>query len=164
MGNHKPVLQSVDDAARRRFNIVPFTFKPKKPDLELEDKLKPEYDRILQWMIEGCMDWQQNGLVRPKIVTEATNEYFSEQDMFRQWLEECTESASERVGERTTKLYSSWKTYAENAGDGSGTQRSFREKMQCAGYEYKSKLPGDRNGRGFIRLRIRIQNDWGSTP
>ncbi|WP_050009035.1 phage/plasmid primase, P4 family, partial [Komagataeibacter europaeus] len=28
-GNHKPVLQNVDDAARRRFNIVPFMFKPK---------------------------------------------------------------------------------------------------------------------------------------
>ena len=28
IGNHKPVLQNVDDAARRRFNIIPFTRKP----------------------------------------------------------------------------------------------------------------------------------------
>jgi putative DNA primase/helicase len=157
MGNHKPVLQSVDDAARRRFNIVPFTFKPASPDLELEDKLKAEYSQILSWMIDGCLDWQEHGLVRPAVVTSATDDYFEEQDLFRQWLEECTEEASERVGERTTKLYGSWKSYAENAGDEAGSQRSFREKMQRAGFEYKAHLPADHNGRGFIRLRIRIQ-------
>ena len=32
VGNHKPVLRNVDEAARRRFNIIPFTRKPPKPD------------------------------------------------------------------------------------------------------------------------------------
>ena len=32
VGNHKPVLRNVDDAARRRFNIVPFILKPARPD------------------------------------------------------------------------------------------------------------------------------------
>ena len=31
VGNHKPVLRNVDEAARRRFNIVPFTRKPASP-------------------------------------------------------------------------------------------------------------------------------------
>jgi putative DNA primase/helicase len=31
VGNHHPVLKNVDDAARRRFNIVPFTRKPQNP-------------------------------------------------------------------------------------------------------------------------------------
>ncbi len=39
VGNHKPVLHNVDDAARRRFNIVPFMRKPETPDRELEQKL-----------------------------------------------------------------------------------------------------------------------------
>ena len=43
IGNHKPVLQNVDDAAKRRFNIVPFTRKPEKPDRELETKLAGEW-------------------------------------------------------------------------------------------------------------------------
>ena len=30
-GNHRPVLHNVDEAARRRFNIVPFLLKPNKP-------------------------------------------------------------------------------------------------------------------------------------
>ena len=32
IGNHKPKLMSVNDAARRRFNIVPFTHKPNEVD------------------------------------------------------------------------------------------------------------------------------------
>ena len=113
LGNHKPVLQNVDEAARRRFNIIPFTFKPAVPDLDLPKKLKVEYDRILMWMIQGCLDWQQHGLKRPAIVTSATAEYFDEQDLFKQWLDECTEVKSERMGEPTTRLYQSWKRYAE---------------------------------------------------
>jgi putative DNA primase/helicase len=42
VGNHRPSLRTVDDAARRRFNLVPFTYKPAAPDQELERKLKPE--------------------------------------------------------------------------------------------------------------------------
>ena len=65
VGNHKPVLRNVDEAARRRFLIVPFEHKPKNPDRELEQKLMAEAPGILQWMIEGCLDWQAHGLVKP---------------------------------------------------------------------------------------------------
>ena len=41
-------------------------------------------------MIEGCLDWQANGLVRPESVKAATEDYFAEQDLIGQWLdEEC---------------------------------------------------------------------------
>ena len=39
-------------------------------------------------MIDGCLDWQANGLIRPASVSAATDEYFEEQDLFGQWLEE----------------------------------------------------------------------------
>jgi len=87
-GNHKPALKNVDDAARRRFNIVPFLHKPERPDHQLERKLKVEWPGILRWMVEGCLDWQRNRLVRPKIVTDATAEYFEAQDTIGRWLSE----------------------------------------------------------------------------
>jgi putative DNA primase/helicase len=40
IGNHKPTPRNVDDAAKRRFNMVPFTHKPPNPDRELEHKLR----------------------------------------------------------------------------------------------------------------------------
>lgn len=87
-GNHKPALKNVDDAARRRFNVVPFTHKPEKPDRDLEAKLRAEWPGILRWMITGCLDWQRNGLDRPAVVTEATAEYFEAQDTIGRWMAE----------------------------------------------------------------------------
>ncbi|WP_254073239.1 phage/plasmid primase, P4 family, partial [Acidisphaera sp. S103] len=53
IGNHKPVLKNVDDAAKRRINMVPFLFKPTVVDFKLEEKLQEEGPGILRWMIEG---------------------------------------------------------------------------------------------------------------
>jgi len=71
-GNHKPQLVNVDDAAKRRFIILPFTHKPANPDPDLEEKLKAEWPSILRWMIAGALDWQQNGLMRPEAVISET--------------------------------------------------------------------------------------------
>jgi putative DNA primase/helicase len=48
-GNHKPTLRSVDEANRRRFNIIPFTNKPTVADKQLFEKLKAEWPGILRW-------------------------------------------------------------------------------------------------------------------
>jgi P4 family phage/plasmid primase-like protien len=100
VGNHKPVLHNVDDAMKRRFNIVSFERKPERPDPDLEAKLREEWPGILAWAIRGCVDWQANGLVRPGVVLQATAEYFAAQDTFQQWQEECSEArpALQQVG------------------------------------------------------------------
>jgi putative DNA primase/helicase len=72
IGNHKPILRNVDDAARRRINMIPFLYKPPAKDKELEAKLLKEAPGILRWMIEGCLDWQKNGLTQPGVVVQAT--------------------------------------------------------------------------------------------
>jgi putative DNA primase/helicase len=128
IGNHKPVLRNVDDAARRRFNIIPFVHKPENPDRQLEEKLKAEYPAIFRWMIDGCLDWQKNGLVRPPVVIEATQAYFDDQDLFGQWLEECCEIGKHKF-EATSRLYSSWKDYAERSGETPGSAKAFSANM-----------------------------------
>ena len=65
IGNYQPVLSNVDDAMRRRFNMIPFVHKPYHKDPQLEANLRNEWPGILRWMINGCLDWQSNGLVRP---------------------------------------------------------------------------------------------------
>ncbi len=127
VGNHKPVLRNVDDAARRRFNIVPFTVKPKNPDRALTEKLRAEAPAILQWMIEGCLDWQAKGLMRPTRVLDATAEYFDDQDLFGQWLDEaCRIEPTNRALTETPKaLFENWKDYAIAAGENPGTQAAL---------------------------------------
>jgi putative DNA primase/helicase len=133
VGNHAPVLANVDDAARRRFNIVPFTQKPARPDPMLEQKLKEEAPQILAWAIAGCLDWQRNRLVRPEIVTAATQDYFDDQDLFGQWLKDRCDCGVNKW-EMPTPLYNDWAEYARAAGDDPGTQRAMSSKLRKAGF------------------------------
>ena len=153
VGNHQPMLRNVDDAARRRFNIVPFIRKPEAPDRQLEEKLQAEWPAILRWMIEGCLDWQQNGLVRPESVVDATEAYFAEQDLIGQWLAEKCEvrQGDSNVWDRTTDLFESWSAYARAAGDTPGTVKGFGPAMRRKGFpQYRTK-----HARGFSFVRLR---------
>lgn len=128
-GNHKPALRNVDDAARRRFNIVPFLHKPETPDRHLEQKLKAEWPGILRWMIEGCLDWQENGLVRPAIVTGATEEYFEAQDVIGRWLAERCILAS-HLEIKPGVLLADCRTWAAESGEAPPTPQQFRSALE----------------------------------
>ena len=151
-GNHKPALRNVDDAARRRFNVVPFLNKPDKPDRELAEKLKAEWPGILRWMIEGCLAWQKGGLQRPKAVLDATAEYFAEQDLLAQWLEECCERGKE-FGEASTALFASWRGFAQQRGEDSGTAKWFATTLERQGFRRAKDCKLFR-GRGFLGLGL----------
>jgi putative DNA primase/helicase len=87
-GNHKPGLRNIDEAIRRRFHLLPFTVRipPEARDPNLFDKLKEEWPAILGWALQGCLEWQAEGLNPPAAVIEATAEYFDDEDSFGRWL------------------------------------------------------------------------------
>ena len=154
VGNHRPILRNVDDAARRRFNIVPFNRQPPRPDRDLEAKLKVEWPGILRWMIEGCLDWQTYGLVRPTIVLNATAQYFKDQDIFGQWLdEECdAEPGNPHKAEGTSQLFTSWKSFSKQAGEDAGTTMAFAENLLRRGFV---KARTNSMGRHYVGLRLK---------
>lgn len=161
IGNFKPVLRNVDSAARRRFNIIPFVHKPPKVDRELEDKLKVEYPAILRWMIDGCLNWQDNGLQRPEVVLSATKDYFESQDIFRQWMEECCDRGRNK-SDTTARLFESWKGWAIANGEIVGSQKLLSEHLIKLGFHLVKHTPGFRGKRGFLGLAIRIEtrDNW----
>src|SRR5262249_20752119 len=59
VGNHKPILRNVDEATRRRLHLIPFavTIKPAERNQQLAEELKAEWAGILQWAIDGCLEW-----------------------------------------------------------------------------------------------------------
>ena len=64
-------------------------------------------------MIDGCLDWQRHGLVTPRCVDEQTENYFSAQDIRKQWFEECCVSdANAKVS--SSEIWQSWATWAEH--------------------------------------------------
>jgi len=133
IGNHAPRLSNIDEAMQRRFNIIPFTQTPLVPDRELEQKLKVEAGQILAWAIEGCLDWQANGLLRPQIVSVATADYFDGQDLFGQWIAERCDTGSEKW-DLSTELFSDWSTFAREAGENPGTVHRFSSMLKGRGF------------------------------
>jgi putative DNA primase/helicase len=156
VGNHKPALQNVDEALRRRFNIIPFTRKPEKPDRNLEAKLLNEGPGILRWMIDGCLDWQANRLVRPESIVTATNEYFEEQDLFGHWLEECcdVERDNPHKWENATVLLGSWRDFTEASGEKPATTRSMSGALISRGFG-KKRVTGGATAHTGLRLRLK---------
>jgi P4 family phage/plasmid primase-like protien len=149
-GNHKPRLRNVDEAARRRFHLLPFLHRPAAPDKDLEAKLRAEGPAILRWMIEGCLEWQRIGLAPPGAVREATAEYFAAEDAVARWMEDCCDSVPEHF-ETHAALFTSFQNWAGARREALGNERWLRERLEAIGLE-KHRRP---DARGFKGLRIR---------
>jgi putative DNA primase/helicase len=159
IGNHKPSLRNVDDAARRRFNIVLFTYKPPVRDFNLEKRLEAEWPGILRWMIEGCLAWQRDGLVRPKVVLDATEEYFTEQDSIRQWIEERCETGKGTLADTSPSLFKSWGSWAAANGEKQGSIKWFAQALKRLGFKPYRK----ERARGFLGIQAKpesIADSW----
>jgi putative DNA primase/helicase len=150
-GNHKPGLRSVDEAIRRRFNLIPFTvtIPPEERDENLPAKLDAELPGILQWMIDSCLAWQKRGLSPPQAVTEATAQYLESEDTVTAWIEECSKR-DPNAWEKTTALFGSWTQWATRAGEQIGTQKSFGQRLESKGIDFQRKI----HGRGYRGLRL----------
>jgi putative DNA primase/helicase len=144
---------------RRRLNIVPFNNKPVEPDRELDAKLKAEWPGILRWLIEGCLAWQKGGLQPPAIVQDTTRDYFDAQDSFGTWLDDaCIVEPGNSCRKATTKaLFFSWSTYARDANEPSGTERSFADRLTKRGLRKDKNVPTSPGlyARGFSGIELR---------
>ena len=77
-------MRGGDDAIWNRIKKVPLgVVIPKaEQDRSLRDKLRAERSGILNWALEGCLEWQREGLGEPEEVRLATEEYREDIDTF----------------------------------------------------------------------------------
>jgi putative DNA primase/helicase len=150
-GNHKPGLRSVDEAIRRRFNLIPFTrtIPPADRDAGFPEKLKAELPGILAWMIDGCTAWQKQGLQPPQIVTDATYAYLEAEDGVSAWIEEHCRRDPDSFA-TSTALFTSWSEWAAKHGEYVGTVRKLVSTLESKGFQPIRK----KSARGFQGLRI----------
>lgn len=148
-GNHKPGLRSVDEAIRRRFNLIPFSVTiPAQDRIEgFGDQLKAEWPGILQWMIEGCLEWQRDGLNAPSAVVAATAAYLDAQDALSAWIEERCDVKAD-CEESRAFLYEDWSKWARAAGEHEGNRTRFFERLESRGFQQR-KSGGTRKFSGL---------------
>jgi putative DNA primase/helicase len=155
-GNHKPGLRSVDEAIRRRFNLIPFTvtIPPQERDVELVDKLKAEWPGIVAWMTQGCLDWQAQGLKPPRAVLDATEAYLSAEDAIAAWIDEKCDW-DQKAWASSNELYASWAVFAGSAREHAGSQKSFSQALESRGFR-RHRMS---RAQGFYGLRLRPETD-----
>lgn len=134
-GNFRPALKSTGEEIRRRMHFVEFPDSiPEKDRInDLSEKLKAEWPAILQWMIDGCIEWQQHGLMRPDAVVEATKDYLSDEDTLGQWIDDCC-VIDEKEKVLSSEAYHSYKKRAESHGEKPVSQKRFSQRLESRGY------------------------------
>jgi putative DNA primase/helicase len=98
-GNHKPDVRGTDDGIWRRVLLVPFDVQipPAERDEGLAGKLWAERAGILRWLVDGLVDYLEQGLAPPGVVREATEEYREESDPLGTFLmASCTVTGDPR--------------------------------------------------------------------
>lgn len=118
-GNHRPAIRVVDPAIRRRVQLVPFEarFDGDRADRDMPRKLMAEGAAILQWAIQGCLEWQRIGLAPPETIEAASRDYMDAQDTLGAWLEEKCETTDPDARTRSSALHMSFSEWKEARGE-----------------------------------------------
>ncbi|MBN2286041.1 MAG: bifunctional DNA primase/polymerase [Tissierellales bacterium] len=130
--NHLPEVED-DKAIWDRIRKIEWNVRipPEKRDPYLLDKLRAEHAGILQWLIQGCIQWFKEGkLIAPQAVVDATNQYKEQSNPLKDFFEECC-IISPEAKIKTSDLY---KAYSEWIGKCSVTKREFNEYIRENGY------------------------------
>jgi putative DNA primase/helicase len=147
--NHKPNIQGVDHGIWRRIHLIPFeiTIPTEEIDRDLPNKLRGELSGILSWAVQGCRQWQEQGLNVPASIANATAAYRAEMDIIEEFLNDrCTLAANEKVSLRD--LYDAYKEWADNACQDVVGKKIFGNLMRQKGYS-QSKSNGVRKWKGI---------------
>ncbi|MEI2757103.1 MAG: phage/plasmid primase, P4 family [Chitinophagaceae bacterium] len=135
-GNHRPGLEGLGEAMRRRLHLIPFTviIPVERRDKHLAEKLLAETDGILGWILEGCAEWQRIGLAPPRVVMAAAADYFADEDQVGQWIaEQCVAGPDFKTA--AAALFSSWKAFADGRGQRVGSHKVLGEALRERGFD-----------------------------
>ncbi len=137
--NHKPNIKGRDPAIWGRIRLVPFNvvIPEAERDKELANKLRAELPGILNWAIQGCLNWQREGLGTPAEVQQATAAYQSDQDVVGAFLaDRCTTVPNGKPPiADATPLYQAYVAWAKSTGEDAVTQKQFGGQLAEKGFE-----------------------------
>jgi P4 family phage/plasmid primase-like protien len=153
--NHVPKIRDTTDSTWRRIRLIPFevVIPPKERDGELLNKLKEEWPGILNWAIEGCLEWQRDKLNAPEKVLKATSEYRKEEDIVAGFLDDV---CYEKPGEFTfaSDLYAAYHKWCRENGEEPKNQHAFGRAMTEKGYQRTNN-----GGTRYLDLTLKCDKD-----
>jgi putative DNA primase/helicase len=144
-GNYKPTISGTDEGIWRRLRLVPFTvaIPPEEQDRHLLEKLRAELPGILRWAVQGCLEWQRDGLKPPAIITEAVRQYREESDTLGRFIAECCE-VRKLAQVKSSVFFHRYQQCAEQAGERWIPSKDLPHEMQRRGFEWKHTNTGSK--------------------
>jgi putative DNA primase/helicase len=143
-GNHKPVIRGTDPAIWNRVALIPFGVtipKERQNKLLKYQLIEEEGAGILAWLVDGCMAWRAEGLVKPEAVAGAVSAYKEESDILGAFLNECTYTDTQQIL-RASHLYASYQAWCKRNNEFCRSQTKFGKAMAERG----EPAQRDRNG------------------
>jgi putative DNA primase/helicase len=149
--NELPDPRDDSHAMWRRLRVIPFTKRIQRPDRALPERLRDEVAGILNWAIEGCLDWQRDGLPNPQRVQQATDAHRAATDPLAGFLEErCILDPARRTS--TTGLWNAYREWADATGEPNAlSQKGLGSRLAALGLH----AGRDRNGRWWDGIGLR---------
>ena len=134
--NHKPAIQGTDNGIWRRVRFIPWSRhiekSVQKPQDEMISKLLKEKSGILNWLIEGLADYYKNPKWVSKTVLDETELYRSEQDMIRDFLEDCCQIGKGKTS-TVSEIYLAYQQWCFRENEQPLTKRAFGSRLKGRG-------------------------------
>lgn len=138
--NHRPIIKGTDLGIWRRLHFIPFsvTIPENKIDKNLSKKLERELPGILNWAIEGCLDWQKEGLHIPETMDLAKEDYRKEMDSIGNWINDnCI--THDNATAKATPLYEDYINWSKTQGEHLISNKVFKNRMLEKGFVQKRR-------------------------
>ena len=180
--NDKPDVRSQENAIWDRLLLVNFPIRYGSPeqvasskakrliDLTLEERMCEEREGILNWMLQGALEWQQpQGLAPSEAVLKASRQYQSEQDRIGIFINErCTldPAARAQLTGGTEALYPAYVSWSrENGQPWLGSGKFKKELLRRAGIQESDwhEKGTRRHVSGLVGIRLKSE-DWSDDP
>jgi len=129
--NHMPVMDTSDFAMTRRIVIFKFdvTIPENKIDKKLKFKLPAEKSGIMNRLIQGIKDYQENGLMIPAQVQADIDKYVLKSNLIQNFFLECCQRQDE-YQLNVNELFKVYKKYCVMIGTKSMSQPIFLESFE----------------------------------
>lgn len=148
--NSRPRITGDDDGIWRRIVIIlfPHQFKGEAIDKGVEERLAREGPGILNWMLDGLMDWLEAGrLIQPQAVIEAVEEYRRAANPFGEWMAARCDTSDPLALTLSADLYADYKQWCEQESVGDREVLSSTAFGRALGDRQILLGPKDRSGK-----------------
>lgn len=161
--NPLPRAPSDDRGFRRRFKLYPWTVQfgvtpgvEDRPEHIVKAELLAEKPGILNWMIEGAIEWLEAQVIpEPELSRRALSSFWATGSAMGEWLEARCDISNPDASTGATELYNDFRKFCLDRGDKEETiltQTAFGTRLN------EVQIYGDKDGSGRkVRLGISLR-------